>query len=114
MWFIRGLIILVGIIAMLWLGMQNAGEKVNFSFFTRDFMAIDLNLFMLLVFIAGMVFSFMIAAVNELSLRSQMGRNRRDLRRLERELAALRNMPLEDADTLVREAHLRPEGQVNP
>ena len=114
MWFVRALIILIGIVALLWLGMQNAGHKVEFNFFTRDFGALNLNLFMLLVFIAGMVFSFLIAAVNEFQLRRQIGRYRRDVQRLERELSALRNLPLEDADPIAEEVDLQRGGQIAP
>jgi len=102
-WFIRALIILIGVIALLWLGMQNAGEQVDFRFFTRDYPALDLNLFMLLVFVAGMVFSFLIAVVSEIQLRSRMAQYRREGLRLERELAALRNLPLEDAEPVSSE-----------
>lgn len=98
MWFIRALIILLGVIALLWLGMQNAGENVDFRFFTRDYPALDLNLFMLLVFVTGMVFSFLIAVVSEVQLRTKMAQQRREIARLERELAALRNLPLDDAE----------------
>ena len=103
MWFIRALIILIGVISLLWLGMQNAGEKVDFRFFTRDFLDLDLNLFMLLVFVAGMVFSFLIAVVSEVQLRSRMAQHRREAIRLERELAALRNLPLDDAEPVSSE-----------
>ena len=103
MWFIRALIILIGVISLLWLGMQNAGEKVDFRFFTRDFLDLDLNLFMLLVFVAGMVFSFLIAVVSEVQLRSRMAQYRREAIRLERELAALRNLPLDDPEPVPSE-----------
>lgn len=98
MWFIRGLIILVGVVAVLWLGMLNAGTRVNFQFFYRDFEGFQLNLLLLLTFVTGMVFSFLIAAISELQLRRQLSRQRRDIARLERELSALRSLPLDDAE----------------
>jgi len=97
-WFIRALIILVGVIAFLWLGMQNAGQNVDFRFFTSEFLGLDLNLLMLLVFVTGMVFSFLIAVISELQLRRVLGQYRRELRRMEREISALRNLPLEDTE----------------
>lgn len=100
MWFIRALIVLVFVIGLLWLGMQNAGERVEFRFFTKTFPNLSLNLFMLLVFVTGMVFSFLIAAVSELQLRTRMAQCRREIARLERELAALRNLPLEDTEPI--------------
>ena len=104
MWFIRALIILLGVIAFLWLGMQNAGETVDFKFFTKSHPGLDLNLLLLLVLATGMVFSFLIATVSELQLRSRLASQRRAIAQLERELAALRNLPLDDAGTAAGEA----------
>jgi len=96
-WFLRSLIILVGVIAFLWVGMNNADQRVDFKFFTKDFVGLSLNLLLLLVFAVGMVFSFLIWVLNEFALRTQISRYRRDVARLERELAALRSLPLDDA-----------------
>ncbi len=96
MWFVRGVIALVCVIAVLWLGMLNAGQQVTFRFFTHTYEGLNLNLLTLLVFIAGMVFSFLVAVVGELQLRRTIGRQRREIARLERELAALRSLPLDE------------------
>lgn len=98
MWFIRSLIILVGVIAFLWVGMNNADQRVDFRFFTKEFIGLNLNLLLLLVFAVGMVFSFLIWVLNEFSLRNQIHRYRREAQRLEKELAALRSLPLDEAD----------------
>lgn len=97
MWFFRALIVLAGVIAVLWLGMLNAGQQVDFRFFAREFPGLNLNFLTLLVFIAGMVFSFLVSMLNELQLRRTISRHRRDIGRLERELSALRNLPLDEA-----------------
>ena len=39
MWFLRSLIILIGVIAFLWVGMNNADQKVDFKFFTKEYPA---------------------------------------------------------------------------
>ena len=96
MWFLRSLIILVGVVAFLWVGMNNADQRVDFKFFHKDYLGLNLNLLLLLVFAVGMVFSFAIWVLNEFTLRNQINRYRRDITRLERELAALRSLPLED------------------
>ena len=98
MWFIRSLIILVGVIAFLWVGMNNADQRVDFKFFNKEYVGLNLNLLLLLVFAAGMVFSFAIWVLNEFSLRAQISRYRRDVARLEQELAALRSLPLEEPE----------------
>ena len=98
MWFIRSLFIMVGVIAFLWLGMENAGESVDFTFFTRHYPGLSLDFLMLLVFVSGMIFSFLIAVVNEVNLRRQLAQARRDVARVNREVASLRSLPLDDAD----------------
>jgi len=97
-WLLRSVIILVGIIAFLWLGMNNADQRVDFIFFTKMYPSLSLNLLLLIVFAAGMVFSFFIFIFSEFQLRNTISRQRREVDRLERELAALRNLPLEDGD----------------
>ena len=97
MWFLRSLIILVGVVAFLWVGMSNADQTVDFKFFSKEYLGLNLNLLLLLVFACGMVFSFFIWVLNEFSLRNQISRYRRESARLERELAALRSLPLDDA-----------------
>ena len=106
MWLIRSVIILIGVISFLWVGMNNADQYVDFSFFTRAYDNMSLNLLMLLVFASGMVFSFLIFIFSEFQLRHTIGQNQRKISRLERELAALRNLPLEDGESEAREPQL--------
>lgn len=96
MWFVRSFFMIVGVIAFLWLGMENAGQTVDFTFFTRPYPGLNLNFLMLLVFVAGMVFSFVISVVNELNLRRQLAQARRESARMNQEIAALRSLPLDD------------------
>ena len=98
MWFIRSLVIMAGVIAVLWMGMENAGATVDFTFFTRRYPGLSLNFLLLLVFVSGMVFSFLISVVNEVHLRHQLAQARRDVTRVNREVASLRSLPLDDAD----------------
>ena len=99
MWVLRSVIILVGVIAFLWITVNNAGQRVDFVFFTKSYQSLSLNLLMLIVFALGMVFSFFIFVFNEFHLRHRISRQQREVERLERELAALRNLPLEDGET---------------
>jgi uncharacterized membrane protein YciS (DUF1049 family) len=77
--------------------MKNADQTVDFSLFTKTYLDFSLNLLMLVVFAAGMIFSFLISIINEFQLRSKISSQRRGIARLEKELAALRNLPLEDS-----------------
>lgn len=96
MWLLRSIIILIGVVAFLWVGMNNADQAVDFTFFTSTYESLSLNVLMLVVFIAGMVFSFLIFVYSEFQLRHRLGRRDKEVGRLERELAALRNLPLEE------------------
>jgi uncharacterized membrane protein YciS (DUF1049 family) len=98
-WLIRSAIILVGVIGFLWVGMTNADQQVsNFTFFTNQFYGVSLNLLMFIVFAAGMIFSFLIFVLSEFQLRHTIGRKQKEIGQLERELSALRNLPLEEPE----------------
>lgn len=98
MWFIRSLLILVGVIAFLWIGMENADQAIDFTFFTREYPGLNLNFLMMVVFVSGMVFSFIISVLNELHLRRQLTQAQRELSRMDREIADLRSLPLDDRE----------------
>jgi uncharacterized membrane protein YciS (DUF1049 family) len=78
--------------------MRNADQTVDFSLFTKTYENFSLNLLMLVVFAAGMIFSFLISIISEFQLRNKISSQRRGIVRLEKELSALRNLPLEEAD----------------
>ena len=99
MWLIRSIIILVGVIAFLWIGMTNADQKVDFTLFKNTYNGLSLNLLMLMVFAAGMVFSFLIFVFSEVQLRHAISKKQKEVLRLERELSALRNLPLEEGES---------------
>jgi len=97
-WLIRSVIILVGVLAFLWLGMSNADQSVDFRFFNQSYPALSVNLLMLMIFAAGMVFSFLIFIFSEFQLRHTISRQEKEVVRLQRELAALRNLPLDEGE----------------
>ena len=100
MWLIRSVIILVGVITILWLFANNADQHVDFDFFTKSFPNLSVNILVLFVFAAGFLFGGLILIFSEFQLRHTISRKQREVDRLERELAALRNLPLEgESDT---------------
>ena len=106
MWFVRSFLIIVGVIGFLWLGMENADQVVDFTFFSKPYPGLKLTVLMLFVFVSGMVFSFVISLVNEVVLRRQLTQARRELTRMDREIAALRSLPLDDAEGMKSGSHL--------
>jgi uncharacterized membrane protein YciS (DUF1049 family) len=97
-WFVRSVLVFVGVISVIWLGMENAEQRVDFTFFTHQYPGLSLDILMMLVFVSGMVFSFLISVINELQVRRRLSQARRELTRMDREIAALRSLPLDDAD----------------
>ena len=106
MWLIRSVVILVGVIGILWLGMTNADQRVDFNFFSKSFPDLHVNFLVFITFAAGMVFSFLIFVFSEFQLRHRISSNQREIVRLQRELSALRNLPLEEGESESTEPQL--------
>ena len=96
MWLIRGIILLIGFVALLWLGTKNAGTKVTFHLFTKTFFDVELNLIMVITFIAGMIVWAIGAWIREAQLRFNLIKSKKEIRNLQEEISDLRNLPLEE------------------
>lgn len=96
MWILRSIILLVGVAALVWLGTKNAGTKVTFHLFNRTYLDIELNLIMVVTFIAGMLVWAIGAWIREAQLRLGLLKSRRENRRLREEISDLRNLPLDE------------------
>ncbi len=95
MWIIRGVILLIGVAALVWLSALNAGTKVIFHLFTRTY-NVELNLIIVVTFIAGMLIWAVGAWIREAQLRLHILKSRRNNRKLREEISDLRNLPLEE------------------
>ncbi len=96
MWIIRGIILLVGVIGLVWLGTLNAGTKMTFRFFNWTCYNLELNVIMVVTFIAGMLVWAIGGWIREAQLLLRVGREKKNCRKLQDELEALRNLPLEE------------------
>lgn len=96
MWILRSIILLVGVAALVWLGTKNAGTKITFHLFNRTYIDVELNLIMVVTFIAGMLVWAIGAWIREAQLRLGLIKSRREIRRLKEEVSDLRNLPLEE------------------
>lgn len=96
MWIIRGIVILIGTVAILWLGTKNAGTKIDFHFFTRTFFDTELNIILVVTFIAGMLVWAVGSWIREIQLTLRLAKTKKTVQRLEQELSALRTLPLEE------------------
>jgi uncharacterized membrane protein YciS (DUF1049 family) len=95
-WILRSIILLVGVAALVWLGTKNAGTKITFHLFNRTYLDVELNLIMVVTFIAGMLVWAIGAWIREAQLRLGLIKSRREIRRLNEEISDLRNLPLEE------------------
>ena len=98
MWIVRSIILLIGMVALIWLGTENAGTRVEFHLFTQTFYDVELNVILVLSFIAGMIVWAIGAWIREAQLLIGIRRARRESYHLREEIADLRNLPLEEEE----------------
>ena len=104
MWILRGIILLVGVVGLVWLGTLNAGTKVTFRFFNWTYFNLQLNVILVVTFIAGMLVWAIGAWIREAQLLLRVSREKKNCRKLQDELEALRNLPLdEESETVLPE-----------
>jgi uncharacterized integral membrane protein len=97
MWIIRGIILLIGVVALVWLGTLNAGTSITFRLFKWTYYDLQLNVIIVVTFITGMLVWAIGAWIREAQLLLRISKEKRNCRLLQDELEALRNLPLEEA-----------------
>ena len=97
MWIVRGIILLIGVIALVWLGMLNADQKVaEFHLFKWTFYGLPVNIILVITFLVGMLVWAVGGWIREAQLLLRVNREKKNCRRLQDEIEALRNLPLEE------------------
>ena len=99
MWIVRGIILLIGVVAFVWMGTKNAGTTVTFHLFSKTYVDIELNLILVVTFIFGIIITAIGAWIREAQLQFRLTRERRANRALKEEIADLRNLPLEEDES---------------
>jgi uncharacterized integral membrane protein len=104
-WFVKMFLILVIFVAVIGFAILNLREYVTIQFYPGRGGAYDVQLVVALfvAFVGGMFTWFMASLVRDLRIRREMGKLRRQMKLLEQELTALRNLPLEDVKAEVPE-----------
>ncbi|RKX69871.1 hypothetical protein DRP53_06820 [candidate division WOR-3 bacterium] len=74
----------------------NRSQYVDIRFLGFSYSGLPLFLVVFLSFLAGVFFALVIAVVNEIRIRNQLGRIKKENRRLKEELISLRNLPVEE------------------
>jgi hypothetical protein len=95
-WIIRGIILLAGVVGLVWLGTLNAGTTMTFRFFRWTYYNLQLNVILVVTFIAGMLVWAIGAWIREAQLLIRISREKKNCKKLQDELEALRNLPLEE------------------
>ncbi len=96
MWVIR-LILFVALLSLLvYMFAANAGQTVDLRFFGRELLAVEVFWVAVIAFAAGLMAAVIGMGLRELRHRRELGRMRRQHAALQRELADLRALPLQE------------------
>ncbi|MCX6641294.1 MAG: LapA family protein [bacterium] len=96
MWIIRWVFITALIITLVGFLGLNQNEIVNVNFFFWQSPPIPLALALFIAFAGGMFVQLLFAIIKQFQLRAEIGRQKRQVRRLQEELEKLRNLAIEE------------------
>lgn len=96
MWIVRWLLVAIVMILMLGFFIQNQTQTVTVHYLKWQSPSLPLYLVIFISFCFGLVVWFLVAVFREVQMRSELRRYRRENRRLQEELMALRSLPLEE------------------
>ncbi len=96
MWIIRGIIMFIAFVALVWLATLNAGTKITFRLFNQIYYNVELNVIVIVTFIVGMLIWAIGAWIREAQLLLRIKRSQKEIEELNEEIADLRNLPIED------------------
>ncbi len=77
-------------------GTQNGTTLVDISLLTWTFHSIPLTLVLIETFAIGIVFTIIVAVIDEVKLKNRLWKANRENRELKKELTSLRNLPVEE------------------
>jgi membrane protein implicated in regulation of membrane protease activity len=98
-WFVRGLIFLVLLFAMVYFFVTNSGQSVDINLFGKQYLGVSMYWVVVVSFMLGFGTALVLALVREVRLQRDMARLRKLTRDKDRELADLRTLPLRDDGT---------------
>ncbi len=92
-----GLIFVILVIGfMIGFMVLNTQARVDLDIFGQKFYDISLSIICFYAFVAGMVFILVFALADEIVLRTNLRRIKKENKNLKKELDALRNLPIEE------------------
>ncbi|MDZ7722378.1 MAG: LapA family protein [candidate division KSB1 bacterium] len=98
MWIIRWLLIIVAVTVLIGFAVQNSDVKVPVVFYKWETVN-DLALWLVLyiAFVAGMLFSFLLAVIHIIKTKLEHKKCKRQVEKLKKELKDMRNVSVEEA-----------------
>ena len=96
MWILRWILLLLVIFFLVMFFSQNSNEKVIVSMMNWTSPELPVSFMLFLAALAGYILSLMVAVINQLRLRAQISKMRRENREVQAELDRLRNFALEE------------------
>ncbi len=103
MWVARWILVLAVFILALWFGFQNNNQIVDVRFWKYQATDVPLVMALFVSYILGAMTWFVIAIVQYLQIKAEVLSVKREKVKLERELANLRNMSIEEENTTTGE-----------
>lgn len=100
MWILRWFFIAVIMIVVLAFALQNLEQRTVVRFWSWESAELPLILFLFEAFVVGLLVWFLVAIFHELQLRAEIRRIRKENKKLQAELTALRNLPLEEEEMM--------------
>lgn len=79
------------------IGTQNGNSLVDVSILIWTFKGLPLTLVLIETFALGVFFTIIVAIIDEIRLKNRIWRSQNEIKELKKELAALRNIPVEEA-----------------
>jgi uncharacterized integral membrane protein len=91
------------------IGTQNGNTLVDVSILMWNFKGLPLTLVLIETFALGVLFTIIVAIIDELRIKNRLWRNQKEIKELKKELAALRNIPVEEALAEQKEKEQQPK-----
>ena len=96
MWIIRWIFITILLLAIVSFMGQNQDDKVMVHFFTWTSPEIEVSYLLFIAFGAGVLLHLLFSMLKQFQLQAEMGRLKRQIRKLHSELEQLRNLAIEE------------------
>jgi len=99
MWILRWFFIAVIMILVLAFALQNLEQRTVVRFWSWESAELPLIFFLFEAFVVGLLVWFLVAIFHQLQLRSEIRQMRKENKKINAELTALRNLPLQEEES---------------